>query len=58
MHDIVRCLYVPYSFDSWLTLPLASRTRLGVTAILAKFLEKKLSFQATTFWYALKCVEP
>ena len=36
MHDVLLALYVPYCFSSRPVWPLASRTSLGATAILAK----------------------
>ena len=58
IHDERPALYFPYCPGSRLIWPLASRTSLGATALLAQFLEEKSSFQATMCWYALNCVEP
>ena len=58
IHNVFRALYLLYCLGSRLIWPLAARTSLGATAILAKFLEKKLPFQPTMFWYALNYVEP
>ena len=55
IHNALCALSLSYCLSSRL---LASRTRLGATPILAKFLEEKSSLQATMFWYTLNCMEP